>query len=141
MVRIREAAADDAAAITALIRELGYDVTERDVAARLQLLRERGEPALVADTAGVAGCLTWHKMHVLHRPRPVGRITMLVVAAEMRSRGIGAALVEAAEERLRDAGCGLIEVTSNVKRVDAHRFYARLGYEQTSFRFAKSLQD
>ena len=138
-MRIREARPDDAAPLARLIDELGYPATKGDVSARLQLLVERGEPPLIADLDGVVGCLTWHMMHVLHRPRPVGRITMLVVAAQARSRGIGAALVEAAEARLREAGCGLIEVTSNRRRVDAHRFYDRLGYEQTSFRFGKSL--
>ena len=138
---VREARPDDAAAIAGLIRELGYDVTDHEVAARLQLLGERREPPLLADLDGVVGCLTWHVMHVLHRPRPVGRITMLVVAPDVRSRGIGAALVEAAEARLRQAGCGLVEVTSNMKRADAHRFYLKLGYEQTSFRFARSLTE
>jgi hypothetical protein len=28
-----------------------------------------------------------------------------------------------------------------MKRADAHRFYLKLGFEQTSFRFARSLID
>ena len=124
-----------------LIRSLGYDVSEKDVAARLRLLTKAGEPPLVAELDGLVGCLTWHVMDVLHRAAPVGRITMFVVAEEVRGQGIGTALADAAEARLRDAGCGLIEVTSNMKRFDAHRFYRKLGYEQTSFRFAKQLSD
>jgi GNAT superfamily N-acetyltransferase len=133
---IRDAAPDDAPAIAALIAALGYDVSEAEVRARLA---DAG--ALVADQEGVIGVLTTNVMTVLHRPRPVGRISMLVVAEAARGRGIGAALVAAAERQLRDRGCGLIEVTSNARRERAHAFYERLGYERTSFRFARTLQD
>ena len=44
-----------------------------------------------------------------------------------------------AEKRLAAKGCGLVEVTSNRKRLRAHAFYERLGYERTSYRFAKTL--
>ena len=65
---------------------------------------------------------------------------MLVVAEKARGRGTGKALVRAAEERIAAAGCELIEVTSNVRLVEAHGFYAGLGYEQTSLRFAKKIR-
>jgi GNAT superfamily N-acetyltransferase len=69
----------------------------------------------------------------------VGRITALFVDDASRGQGIGRALVEAAEAHLAGTGCGLLEVTSNLRLVDAHAFYARLGYERTSVRFAKPL--
>jgi GNAT superfamily N-acetyltransferase len=78
-------------------------------------------------------------MTVLHRPKPVGRISMLVVAKDRRGHGIGAELVAAAEAWLGKQGCGLIEVTSNTKRMRAHAFYERLGYARTSYRFARTL--
>lgn len=133
---IRDAAPDDAPAIAALIATLGYEVGETEVRARLA---DAG--ALVADQGGVIGVITTTAMTVLHRPRPVGRISMLVVAETARGRGVGAALVAAAERLLRDRGCGLIEVTSNARRERAHAFYERLGFQRTSFRFARTLQD
>jgi ribosomal protein S18 acetylase RimI-like enzyme len=54
---------------------------------------------------------------------------------------VGAALVADAEARLKAAGCGLVEVTSNVKLLRAHAFYERHGYERTSIRLAKQLQE
>lgn len=66
---------------------------------------------------------------------------MLIVTAHARGRGIGSALVAAAEARLSGCGCKLIEVTSNIKLAEAHLFYERLGYEQTSYRFAKEVGD
>ena len=95
---------------------------------------------LVAELDGaVVGCLTTSVMRVLHRPAPVGRISMMVVDEALRSRGIGARLVQAAEQALAAQGCYMVEVTSHARRVDAHRFYERLGYERTSVRLAKEL--
>ena len=136
---IREARPKDAAAIAALIAELGYEAPEADVRRRLAQLRKAGEPALVADLDGVVGILTWHVTPVLHRPHPVGRITMMAVAEGARGRGIGTRLLAAVEARLRNRGCGLVEVTSNIKRMRAHGFYKRAGYDRTSYRFMKPL--
>jgi ribosomal protein S18 acetylase RimI-like enzyme len=74
---------------------------------------------------------------VLHRPKPVGRITSLVVDPSARGQGLGRALVQAGEAALVQAGCGLLEVTSHARRTDAHDFYRHLAYERTSLRFAK----
>ena len=95
---------------------------------------------LVAELEGaVVGCLTTSVMRVLHRPAPVGRISMMVVDEALRSRGIGALLVRAVEQALAAQGCYMIEVTSHMRRTEAHRFYERLGYAKTSVRLAKEL--
>ena len=139
-LRIRDADLADSEAIAALVTELGYPASADAVAERMPLLSHGGEPPLLAKLGNeVVGCLTWHVTPVLHRPHPVGRITLLIVAKTARGRGVGQALVEAAEARLAARGCGLIEVTSNVKRSQAHAFYRCLGYERTSHRFAKTL--
>lgn len=138
---IRDARPRDADALAALIVALGYDVSAADLRKRLALLKKAGGGILVADRGGVIGLLTTAITQVLHRPRPVGRISLLVVAEAARGDGVGSALVAEAEARLKAAGCGLIEVTSNVKRLRAHAFYEHLGYDRTSHRFAKQLQD
>ena len=137
---IRVGRPKDIESLVSLIVALGYAVTAADLRQRLASLKKSGHYALVADRAGVIGLLTTSITLVLHRPRPVGRISMLVVAEAARGHGVGAALVAEAEARLKAAGCGLVEVTSNVKRLRAHAFYERLGYERTSFRFGKQLQ-
>ena len=45
-----------------------------------------------------------------------------------RRRGIAAAGVQQAIGQARQRGCGMVQLTSNKKRLDAHRFYERLGY-------------
>lgn len=139
-VAVREARPEDASALARLIDMLGYPVAAADVGHRLVALCESGLTPLVAEQEGrVVACLTLSVMTVLHRPQPVGRISMLVVDEGLRGGGIGALLVAAAEARLREKGCGLVEVTSNARRTRAHAFYERLGYERTSLRLAKAL--
>jgi predicted N-acetyltransferase YhbS len=137
---IRAATADDAPAIEGLIGQLGYRVTAVEVAERLADMEGEGRLVLVAELEGrVVGCLSTSIMRVLHRPAPVGRISMMVVDATVRGRGIGAELARAAERALVARGCRLIEVTSNLARTEAHRFYERLGYERTSVRLSREV--
>ena len=137
---IRKARAGDAATLARLIGQLGYDASGRDVAERLAAIEAEGRVVLVAERDGaVVGCLSTSVMRVLHRPAPVGRISMMVVDEALRSRGIGAALVHAAEGALAAQGCYMVEVTSHMRRTEAHRFYERLGYAKTSVRLAKEL--
>jgi ribosomal protein S18 acetylase RimI-like enzyme len=50
------------------------------------------------------------------------------VASHCRSRGIGEQLVQWAVAEARDKGCVLVELLTHQTRVDAQRFYARLGF-------------
>jgi predicted N-acetyltransferase YhbS len=139
---VRSATPEDAEAIDALIVALGYEAATAEVAARLEAIEESGQSVLVAEIDGeVIGCLSTSMMIVLHRPAPVGRISMMVVDERLRGKGVGAQMIAAAEKLLAGKGCQLVEVTSNLRRVDAHRFWERNGYERTSARFAKQVRD
>lgn len=61
------------------------------------------------------------------------------VRADLRSRGVGEALMAHAERRARAAGCGLIQLTTDRKRLAAHRFYERIGYEPSHLGMKKKL--
>ncbi len=45
-----------------------------------------------------------------------------------RSKGLGTQMIQWAIEQARHRGCGMVQLTSNKKRLDAHRFYERLGF-------------
>lgn len=51
------------------------------------------------------------------------------VAASERGKGAGAFLVAFAIGEARKAGCGQIVLTSSKSRLDAHRFWSRMGFE------------
>ncbi|MGX7896417.1 GNAT family N-acetyltransferase [Tsuneonella sp. HG222] len=137
-VALRPARQEDCAALSRLIAQLGYDAELGDVAVRLAAMEAEGRVVLVAEIDGrVVGCLSTSVMQVLHRPAPVGRISMMVVDEALRGQGIGARLVAAAERHLLAQGCRIVEVTSHVSRERAHAFYEALGYEKTSVRLAR----
>ena len=61
------------------------------------------------------------------------------VAPDLRGQGIGADLIADAENRARAAGCTLLQLTTNKARLEAHRFYDRLGFTASHIGYKKSL--
>jgi GNAT superfamily N-acetyltransferase len=59
--------------------------------------------------------------------------------ADMRGRGIGEAMIRFAIARAVEAGATKVQLTSNLARIDAHRFYRRLGFEQSHAGFKLKL--
>jgi len=137
---IRAARSADARALVELIEYLGHPIDEATVHKNIAQLTGAGEPPLVATLGqAVIGLCGIHRMVTVHRPAPVGRITVLVVAESAQGHGIGRLLVEEAERLLKQGGCQIVEVTSNDRRTAAHAFYRHLGYDRTSARFMKAL--
>ena len=58
-----------------------------------------------------------------------GLIEDVRVAGHCRSRGIGEQLVQWAVAEARHQGCKLVELLTHNTRVDAQRFYKRLGFQ------------
>lgn len=131
----------DASRLASLLGELGYPAEAKDLPRRLARLSGRGDAAaFVAETDGVVvGVSTVHTFASIHAEREVAWLTTLVVAREVRQRGIGRALVTAAERWAREKGCQRLSVTTGLHRADAHAFYDRLGYEPSGHRYAKPL--
>jgi GNAT superfamily N-acetyltransferase len=137
---IRAAKPSDSKVLVELIRSLGHQIDKKAVQKNLRMLSKAKEPPLVAVLGDrVVGLVGIHKMVTVHRPAPVGRITILAVAEGAQDQGIGRMLIEAAEAYFRKAGCKLVEVTSNDRLAKAHAFYRHMGYERTSMRFMKTL--
>ncbi|MEP7211085.1 MAG: GNAT family N-acetyltransferase, partial [Alphaproteobacteria bacterium] len=53
------------------------------------------------------------------------------VAPAFQGKGAGAFMVAYAIDAARKAGCGQIVLTSSNSRIDAHRFWKRMGFEPT----------
>lgn len=140
-ITIRSARIDDAESIAQLLAQLGYPSDPDFVAERIAALAVDDKASVVVACAGSAlvGVVGLHYMPLLHVADPLCRITVLVVSEQYRRQGVGRNLVEHAEALARAYGCDRVEVTSGEQRVEAHAFYHRLGYEETSMRFLKSI--
>ena len=60
-----------------------------------------------------------------------GLIEDVRVATHCRSRGIGELMVQWAVNEARAKGCVLVELLTHSSRVDAQRFYERLGFARS----------
>jgi len=140
-ITIRHAQRNDVAAIVAMLADdaLGrgrerledplppsyfqaFEQVERDL--KLQLV--------VADAEGgeVVGCLQLCILPGLSsQGASRGLIEDVRVATHCRSRGIGEQLVQWAVTEAQSEGCKLVELLTHNTRVDAQRFYKRLGFQ------------
>jgi GNAT superfamily N-acetyltransferase len=141
-VALRPPVASDAAALAELMSVLGHPAAPGELAARLAEL-ERLDPGalrLLAEQGGrVVGFVAAHLTPMLHRQRPVGRVTTLVVAEDRQGAGIGTLLLAAAEEWLAARGATRFELTTGDRRAHAHRFYAARGWHREGVRFVREL--
>lgn len=62
------------------------------------------------------------------------------VAAEARGTGLGSRLIEWCVERAREEDCALVQLTSDATRIDAHRFYEKLGFQASHMGFKLPLR-
>jgi GNAT superfamily N-acetyltransferase len=69
-----------------------------------------------------------------------GLIEDVVVKRECQGRGIGKQMMVYALDRCREAGCYKAALSSNMRRMDAHRFYESLGFEKHGYSFQIDLK-
>lgn len=128
---IRAARDEDAPAMTELCGQLGYPSTVENIRHRAQrAAQDSFRQIFVAELSG--SVIGWIEVSVRHFlvDEGDGEITGLIVDSSGRSRGVGAALLRKAEQWALEKGCRNIRVRCNMKRADAHRFYAREGYAE-----------
>jgi ribosomal protein S18 acetylase RimI-like enzyme len=141
-VTIRRARRDDVAAIVAMLADdhLGRarERLEHPLPASYREAFERldADPNItlvVAEEAGrVVGSLQLCILPGLSsQGASRGLIEDVRVASDRRSRGIGEQLVQWAVSEARARGCRLVELLTHQTRVDAQRFYERLGFAKS----------
>jgi ribosomal protein S18 acetylase RimI-like enzyme len=138
-VSIRRARRDDVAAIVAMLADdhlgRGRERVEDPLAACYyeafeRVARDSNLELVVAESEGrVVGCLQLAILPGLSsQGGSRGLLEDVRVAADCRSRGIGEQLVQWAIAAAKARGCNLVELLTHHTRVDAQRFYKRLGF-------------
>jgi len=138
-VTLRRARRDDVAAIVAMLaddplgsaRERIEDPLPPSYFRAFETVEKDPNIQLVVAEAGgtVVGCL---QLCILPGLSSQGASRALIedvrVATHCRGRGIGERLVQWAVAEARAKGCRLVELLTHNSRVDAQRFYKRLGF-------------
>jgi ribosomal protein S18 acetylase RimI-like enzyme len=138
-ITIRRARRDDVGVIVAMLADdalgrarerLEVPLPESYFEAFAKVDRDPNIQLVVAqDGAAVVGCLQLCILPGLSsQGASRGLIEDVRVAADRRSRGIGEQMVQWAVAEARAKGCKLVELLTHNTRVDAQRFYVRLGF-------------
>lgn len=150
-VQIREATENDLAAIVALFADdpLGGHGDTTDPAAlpdyRAAFARIAASPnetlyVAVRNDEVVGTFQTMVTTTLTARGSSNLIIEAVQTRADMRGRGIGAAMIGFAIDKAREDGMRLVQLTSNAQRKDAHRFYERLGFVPSHLGFKMKLK-
>lgn len=128
-VHIRPAAAADAAAIAALAGQLGYPASPDIVAARLARILPRQDQLLVVAESHnqVCGWLQAHSAEVIESGFRV-EVLGLVVAEELRRKGVGRELLAYAEAWAVKLEARVVVARTNINRSASQAFYTARGY-------------
>jgi GNAT superfamily N-acetyltransferase len=147
---IREARQDDVASIVALFASdtlgghgdtMAPDALPDYVGAFRRIAASPNDTLYVAELGGaVVGTFqTTMITSMTGRGGMSVKVEAVHTSSVMRGKGIGAAMMRFAIERARDAGARSVQLTSNNARVDAHRFYERLGFVKSHAGFKMKL--
>jgi GNAT superfamily N-acetyltransferase len=139
---IREAGEADLPRVLPLFAGLGLDngrVLDADAARRL-FERMRSYPdyrlylaVLEGEVLGAFALLVMDNLG--HLGAPSGVVEDVVVLEGWRGRGIGREMMRFAMNRCREKHCYKMVLSSNRRRVDAHRFYRSLGFREHGLSF------
>jgi GNAT superfamily N-acetyltransferase len=141
MIKIQKASEQDIPRIVELYEELTEEKIrvspERLKSVFNQIESMPGHWLLVADVDGlvVGTVLLQIVPHLSHNAHPWGIVENMVVDPRYRKLGIGRILIDRIKELCRDAGCYKVQLLSHKKRVEAHRFYRSLGFEDSALGF------
>jgi GNAT superfamily N-acetyltransferase len=143
MMIIRIADENDIPDLSYLMGELGYPTSEKSMRSRfIKITSAAGNQTFVAEKSGrVIGMAGISTGYLYERDGIYARITAFVVDSAFRNCGIGKKLIKEVEEWARSIGAAGIVLNSGKRpeREAAHQFYRKMGFEERSIGFVKSL--
>lgn len=137
-VTVRQATPDDVETLVALLAEMDDEPTRAtlDAAGARQIMdRMAAYPyfrafLVYADDVAVGTFSLLAFCSLTHEGTQQAVMDAVVISRACRGQGIGSVMLDHAVRIAGEAGCYKIALSSNLKRMDAHRFYENFGFTQ-----------
>ena len=146
-ITIRESTYDDIPSLLELLDELGRPKPQTDnelekfTALLKNYMQEDDKKILVAqiDNSKIIGMISMVFLSRLNQNTSEMYVPELIVLQNYRSKGIGKKLINFSIELGKEKKCHRIRLESGNQRIESHKFYKHLGFEDSSIFFTKNL--
>ena len=144
---IRESTYDDIPSLLELLYELGRPKPHKDnelenfTALLKNYMREDDKKILVAqiDNSKIIGMISMVFLSRLNQNTLEMYVPELIVSQNYHSKGIGKKLLNFSIKLGKEKKCHRIRLESGNQRIESHKFYKHLGFEDSSIFFTKNL--
>ena len=146
-ITIRESTYDDIPSLLELLYELGRPKPQKDnefkkfTALLKNYIQEDDKKILVAqiENSKIIGMISMVFLSRLNQNTFEMYVPELIVSQNYRSKGIGKKLINFSIELGKEKKCHRIRLESGNQRIESHKFYKHLGFEDSSIFFTKNL--
>ena len=146
-ITIREPTYDDIPSLLELLDELGRPKPQTDnelekfTTLLKNYMQEDDKKILVAqiDNSKIIGMISMVFLSRLNQNTSEMYVPELIVSQNYRSKGIGKKLINFSIELGKEKKCHRIRLESGNQRIESHKFYKHLGFEDSSIFFTKNL--
>ena len=146
-ITIRESTYDDMPSLLELLYELGRPKPQTDnelekfTALLKNYMQEDDKKILVAqiDNSKIIGMISMVFLSRLNQNTSEMYVPELIVSQNYHSKGIGKKLINFSIELGKEKKCHRIRLESGNQRIESHKFYKHLGFEDSSIFFTKNL--
>ena len=146
-IKIRESISNDIPSLLELLYELGRPKPQKDNELEdfTQLLKnyidDNNKKILVAkiDDSKIVGLISLVFLPRLNQKTLELYVPELIVSQNYQSQGIGTKLINFSIELGKEKKCHRIRLESGNQRIESHKFYKHLGFENSSMFFTKNL--
>jgi GNAT superfamily N-acetyltransferase len=146
-ITIRESTYDDIPSLLELLYELGRPKPQKDnefkkfTALLKNYIQEDDKKILVAqiENSKIIGMISMVFLSRLNQNTLEMYVPELIVSQNYHSKGIGKKLINFSIELGKEKKCHRIRLESGNQRIESHKFYKHLGFENSSIFFTKNL--
>jgi len=146
-ITIRESTYDDIPSLLELLYELGRpkpqknNELEKFTKLLKNYMQEDDKKILVAqiDNSKIIGMISMVFLSRLNQNTLEMYVPELIVSQNYHSKGIGKKLINFSIKLGKEKQCHRIRLESGNQRVESHKFYKHLGFEDSSIFFTKNL--